>query len=256
MQKQRYDKPRQEKTLPGRWWQWAIVLLVALGFAGGYAVRSAKQPPKFYDELKPEKPQVALQQARQVDEKLDDLVQQVESDSDTDQVHTISFSQDEINAWLLHSLPKRFPKSLPKEVKELLIRLQPEDSALVMKIQSPFFSGFATATLDIGMGEQPNLVQIQLKRLYSGLFQVPVGKFRRSIVAGANRSGLYTTWDSDDLPAELTIDLNETLTDQLVRPAKILDVRTEDGIIEIDYQFLNEDAIAHAGSKHYVTSGR
>lgn len=216
---------------------WCCVLLIgaAVTGAGFWLFQSTKRPPDFYAELKPDRSQVTVARARKFDEKLEELNQQIQSDDL--QVHTIRFSQDEINAWLTHSLPEQFPRSVPTEVKELLVHLQPDDSSLVMKIQSSFFSGFATASVDLAMGEQPNLVNIELKRLYSGLLRVPVERFRKRIVTGANRAGLPTVWESDELPATLTIDLNQILKQELVRPATIVDIRTDDAAIEIDYRF-------------------
>ncbi len=176
--------------------------------------------------------------ARHFYEKIDELKQQIQSE--TGEELSISFSQDEINSWLSTTLPKRFPRTMPREVKELLVKLAPQQSSLVINIDSKYFEGFATADFDLSIGERPNLLEISLDRFYSGVLSVPIARFRQRIVNGAAKSKLPVTWDDDSLPANITVDLNQILRDQLIRPAEITAVEIQSETIQLQYQFLDE----------------
>lgn len=232
------DANSKRRCRRARWYQWAAVLLISVGLIGGYVLQSTQRPPNFYQELKAGLPHEVFENAKKFDNKIESL--KTEAQQPSEEIHTIRFTQDEINAWLTHALPRRFPKSVPREVDEMLVHLQPEDSSIVLKIDSKLFQGFATATVDIDVGDQPNLLQIHLKKLYSGLVQIPIGRFRKNLVEGANRSGLPTDWPSDKLPALLQVDLNKAMTENLTRPTRIVAIRTGEAAIEIDYRFVNQ----------------
>jgi len=227
--------PRRQR-LASCWWQWLMVVLVSLGLLAFYAFRSTAEPPSYYVQLVPQKMEDVIRNVRTFDEKVTSLNDQLAKSQDGENLQ-ISFSQDEINSWLMQSLPRRFPAQMPRELQEIRIKLQPDAASIVMKVNTAFFHGFVTADLDVSIGAKPNQLQVTLKRVYSGLATLPFARFRKQILEGAQKAGLEVDWPEGQTPTVISIELAELLSQQVSHSVEIKEVRIGQKTMSIDYQF-------------------
>lgn len=233
------SKSRQTATRrfrPRRWWIWIAGLTLLLFAALNYTWESTGEPPKYYAELLPENIEDMIENALEFDSKVESLNNQVVESARGEDLQ-ISFSQDEINSWLQHSLPQRAAGKLPRQLKEIRVRLDATESSLVMKIDAKYFRGYVTVDFDVAIGTQPNELQITLKQIYSGIATLPFTQFRQQIVEGVNNAGVEIRWPENQSPTVVSLDLDDLMTDQVARPVSIQKVTVADQQLIIDYQF-------------------
>lgn len=175
-----------------------MCLLIVGGLVGVsyWAMRQTKQVPEFYREAT---------SAEMTDVEMTRASEELEAEMETvrrDAVETGSweatFSQEQINAWLAHELPTKFPRIKRAGASEPRIALQDGKILAAIRISRGALNAVVSCELKVELTEQPNMIAVRLSNLRAGALPLPLDRFRRAISREASRGELEIHWDETD----------------------------------------------------------
>ncbi|MEM6691740.1 MAG: hypothetical protein AAF664_20090 [Planctomycetota bacterium] len=167
--------------------------LVGLSY---WAMRQTKQVPEFYRvattvEMSP----VEMTRAS---EELEAEMETVRRDAEETGSWEAAFSQEQINAWLAHELPEKFPRIKRAGASEPRIALQDEKILAAIRISRGALNAVVSCELKVELTEQPNMIAVRLSHLRAGALPLPLDRFRNAISREASRGGLEIHWDETE----------------------------------------------------------
>ena len=95
----------------------------------------------------------------------------------------ILFTEEEINAWLAHSLPKKHPDLLPEGFSDPRVHIEPDGISGACRVERGAISGVVSLKVDVRMA-QPNVCNARIRRAQLGNLPWPLNK----IITAANRT--------------------------------------------------------------------
>lgn len=181
--------------------RWLERILTVGMFAGIIAVcltywayRQTRAVPEFYE-------QAALTMPADVGRASDQLQRQVQELHDRVR-HTGSwqatFSDDQINAWLVRALPLTFPKLLPAGVQEPRVMIENGRLRAAARYKDPRIETVVSFEVAVELTDQPNVLAVRIENLRAGALPLPLERFRKGISREAAKSDLEVRWDQTD----------------------------------------------------------
>ncbi|MFK8113575.1 MAG: hypothetical protein AB8B91_15345 [Rubripirellula sp.] len=170
----------------------ALLLVIAL-FAGKWAVQQTKQVPDFYAK--------ATQPRQRDPEAVRHLtagVRQLRSEAAKIGSWRASFSDDDINAWLVEELPKKFPQLLAKGASEPRILIRNNRVLAAVRYKNRSIDTVISCELEVELTEQPNMLACRVIQLKAGALPLPISKFVKGISKEAAKGDIDIRWDVTD----------------------------------------------------------
>ena len=182
----------------------AVLALVALmaGAASWWALRQTKQVPEFYAEIgEMQKPML-----RRASRNVESEVRRLQKDAARVGTWQADFSVDEINAWLIQELPRKFPRLLAQGASDPRIAIRDGQLLAAVRYQHRHFDTVVSCRLSVELTEQPNILALKVSDLRAGALPIPLTKFVNGISREAARGGLDIRWDhTGDDPVALVV---------------------------------------------------
>lgn len=173
----------------------ALAMLVAIGMvASWWAVEQTHYVPEFYTRAtKPQHASVQPKSHRPTTE-----LQQVSADESETGVWNATFSDDEINAWLIEELPSKFPRLLAKGASEPRIVIEDNRVLAAARYKKGHLDIVISCELEVELTEQPNMLALRVKDLKAGALPLPLHNFLKGISSEAAKGDIDIRWDVTD----------------------------------------------------------
>ena len=180
-----------------RWIKRLCLLLAILAIFGSgiawWALQRAQQVPEFYTKAKQQMPVdlLAASETLKLDvEKLQDSAAQPGS-------WLATFTEEQINAWLVGELPKEFPRMLPAGVEEPRIVIENDRILAAARLKNSHIDTVISLVLKVKLTQQANVLAVRVEQLRAGSLPLPIQRFLRGISAEAKKSNIDVVWDMD-----------------------------------------------------------
>jgi hypothetical protein len=173
----------------------ALTLLLVIGLtAGWWAVEQTQHVPEFYaraTEPRPGSTAPASRHLTQEVELLQNTVAKIGSWNAT-------FSDSEINAWLIEELPKKFPRMLDKGASEPRLIIENDRVLAAVRYKNRRIDTVISCELEVELTEQANMLALRVKDLKAGALPLPLSNFLKGISTEAAKGDIDLRWDVTD----------------------------------------------------------
>ncbi len=109
-----------------------------------------------------------------------------------------TFTEAQINAWLVHQLPQEFSKVLPAGVEEPRVVIQDDKILAAARYKDSRIETVVSFELAIQLTAEPNVLALEVRQLKAGALPLPLGRFVDNITRRAARDELEIRWDQND----------------------------------------------------------
>ena len=167
-----------------------VLLLVAttLGF---WTVRQTQYVPEFYSRATERLPI----KTREASDRLQKDVLRLRDAAGQNGSWRASFSDAEINAWLVEELPKRFPKLLAKGVQDPRIVIEYDRVLVAARYKDRHWDTIVSFEVNVELTEEANLLALRVHNLRAGALPLPIGNFKKGITKEAAKGDIDVRWD-------------------------------------------------------------
>jgi hypothetical protein len=169
----------------------ASVGIILLTCGGWWAIEQTQQVPEFYSraiEASPESTEAASLHLQQE-------VEQLQSDAAKVGSWSASFSDDQINAWLIEELPRKFPQLLASGASEPRIVIEEGRLLAAVRYRNRRIDTVISCELTVELTEQPNMLALKVNHLMAGALPMPLNNFLRGITHEAAKGDIDIRWD-------------------------------------------------------------
>ncbi len=205
-----------------------VLLTVSIG-AGWWAIQQTKKVPDFYTQATKTSPEetAAATLRLQAD------VKQLQQDAGQRGSWNATFSDGEINAWLIQELPEKFPRLLARGVSDPRIVI--EDGRLLMAARYKDKRVDTVVSFEIHpeLTEEPNMLAIRVKDLRAGALPLPLESFLKGITREAARGDVDVRWDITDSGPVALVTVPSEHPNFVVSPVVIESLRLSEGQLQL-----------------------
>lgn len=197
-----------EKRLPqrgagcgcGGWLMAAVFLLAAVAGLIWFAINQAQRIPEFYGRLLESETPAAAKQGREFERNLITL----QNSARNHRPWRVDFTQDQINGWLAVDFPKKFPNSLPSQIKDPRAVLHQDELKLAFKYESTGITGVVVVTAEVFAIDQSNEIAVHVKDVRSGFIPLPANVWMERVSKAIRDAGVPFYWtNSDESPVAI-----------------------------------------------------
>ena len=170
-----------------------LVGLLAGGsfIAANWALEKTREVPDFYVQAKARTPADLDGVSRQLEHEVQVLTDQV---GHVGSWHAM-FTEDQINAWLVHQLPKEFSKILPRGVHDPRVVIQDGKVLAAARYTDHRIDTVVSFEVSIQLTEVPNVLAVEIRDLKAGSLPLPLNHFVHQISRRAAYDSLEVKWD-------------------------------------------------------------
>ncbi|WP_425614509.1 hypothetical protein NA78x_004378 [Anatilimnocola sp. NA78] len=169
-----------------------LVLLTAGGF--GFFTYQVQQVPQFYQQAIASSPQEQVQAGENFETEALELQNQIQRTGDW----RFELAADEINGWLATVLPEKFAGSLPPEVSDPRVAIEPNRLLAACKYKTVGIETVVSIELEAFLTEEPNVVAIRIHQVAAGRLPIPLKQYLDQITAEATQRGILIRWQELD----------------------------------------------------------
>ena len=184
--------------------RWFALIGVVVGAGasgtGWWVLRQTSHVPDFY--LQAEKSLPA--QVAEASQRLQTDVQQLQDDAAKRGSWAASFSDNEINAWLIEELPQKFPKLLASGARDPRVVIEDGRIRAAVRYTNHRIDTVISCEVEVELTEEPNRLAVRVKNLRAGALPLPLASFLKGITREAAAGGVDINWDfTEDGPVAL-----------------------------------------------------
>lgn len=165
--------------------------LVIGGTTAWWVVRQTRQVPDFYTRATSQLPERAAEASR----RLRADVRQLKEDAGKAGSWRARFSDDEINAWLVEELPKKFPRLLARGASEPRVVIEGDRILAAVRYKNRRIDTVVSCEVRVALTEQPNMLAVKITSLKAGALPLPLSKFLKGISKEAATGDIEVQWD-------------------------------------------------------------
>ncbi|WP_182866695.1 hypothetical protein [Stieleria mannarensis] len=180
------------------------LLVVSLGATAFWAHRETKKVPEFYERA------IATPPPQEVAESIEQLesdVQQLQDDVARPGAWEAEFAAEQINAWLIDQLPKRFPRLKAKGLQEPRIVIDDGVLMAAARFKDHRLDAVLSCELSVQLTDQPNRLAIAIDQIRAGALPLPLSQFKDRIKLIASKLNLNLQWETRDGESIALIDV-------------------------------------------------
>lgn len=202
----------------------------AFGFSAQWALRKTREVPDFYVQAARRMPTNVIEASRELEHEVEVLTNQVGQLGGWE----ATFTEAQINAWLVHQLPKEFSKVLPAGVEEPRVVIQDDKILAAARYRDSRIETVVSFEIAIQLTAEPNVLAIEVRHLRAGALPLPLGRFVDNITRRAARDELEIRWDKNDAGHPIALVTVPSIHPSYVRtPVIVESVTMTDGRIRM-----------------------
>ncbi len=205
-----------------------LVGLVLLGLCillGLY--RATRHVPDFYRQALI----VSPEQKQHYGEQFRDQVLQLKTTVARKEQFETTWSAAQINGWLATTVADHHVHQLPPGMHDLRVALEKGQARIGCRYQKGKIDTVVWLVVDIGLTDQPNVLELRLRGLKAGLVPFSLERFQAHVTTAMQRAKVSIRWieGADDLTARL--ELPERFADLPGRSVRFEKIELRDGIL-------------------------
>ncbi len=173
-----------------------LLVVVAVGAAGSawWVLRQTSEVPEFYTratlQLPQDVPAASAMLETEVVE-LQDAASQLGS-------WEARFSEGQINAWLVHQLPREFSQMLPPGIEDPRIAIEEGRILAAARYKNSRIDTVVSFEVKLALTEKANVMAVRIENLRAGSLPLPLQSFLKGITREASKGNLEVVWDMDE----------------------------------------------------------
>lgn len=181
-----------------RWIKRLFIVIAILMMVGGgvawWLFKQTRQVPEFYTRATAQLPVETAEASR----RLSADVEQLQKDAARLGSWRAEFSDDEINAWLVEELPKKFPRLLAKGASDPRVVIENGRILAAVRYKDSRIDTVISCEVQVALTEQPNMLALKVSGLKAGALPLPLSKFLRGITKEAAKGDIDVQWDLNE----------------------------------------------------------
>jgi hypothetical protein len=186
----------------------SLILLVAVAGVGLLvAWWGASHVPEFYERALTAEPE----QLAQAGDKLEENILELRNNSLADGQWRATFTDEQINGWLAVDLPEKFPRTLPPQVKDPRVAIEPDLAQVAARLETPRLTTVISLAVDVRLTDEPNELAIRIHQARAGMLPVPLSEWLDRVTEAAEEGGIPLRWaeEQGDPVAIVTVPLED-----------------------------------------------
>lgn len=169
-----------------------LLALVLVAMSGGWwALEQTQQVPEFYTRAAETLPASTEEASLHLQQE----VEQLQSDAAKVGSWNATFSGDQINAWLIEELPRKFPQLLASGASEPRIVIEDGRLLAAVRYKNRRIDTVISCALSVELTEQPNMLALHVNDLRAGALPIPLNNFLKGITREAAKGDVDIRWD-------------------------------------------------------------
>ncbi len=172
------------------------VVIVAVGIllAGNWALKKTQEVPDFYRQATALPELNSAEQSRELESEVEELADRVGQLGGWE----ATFTEEQVNAWLMHQLPLEFASLLPTGVHEPRVAIRDGKVLVAARYQNPRIETVVSFEVHAQLTPEPNVLAVKISDLKAGALPLPLNRFINHISKRAARSALRIRWDDNE----------------------------------------------------------
>lgn len=171
-----------------------VALAAGFGFVTWWVARATQQVPEFYQLAVQQPSQDLEQQKEELEARFEKLSKQVRRVGSW----RVTFTSDQINAWLASELSDHFPDVLPVGTEDPRVMVQDGKVLVAARYKRGRVDTVISFELYARLTDEPNVVALQVHHLRAGALPIPINHFSDKISKAASRGDLQVRWEIED----------------------------------------------------------
>ncbi len=172
-----------------------FTVAVVVGLTGGWwALEQTQHIPEFYTRATQSLPTSTAEASQHLQQE----VEQLQNDAGRVGSWNATFSDDQINAWLIEELPEKFPRLLASGASEPRIVIEENRLLAAVRYKNHRIDTVISCELSVELTEQPNMLALRVNHLKAGALPLPLSKFLKGISQEAAKGGVDIRWDETE----------------------------------------------------------
>lgn len=167
------------------------VMLSSGGVAAWWLIRQTRQVPDFYTRATAQAPDTTAEASR----RLQADVKRLKADAAKVGFWRAQFSDEEINAWLVEELPKKFPRLLARGASQPRVVIEGDRMLAAVRYKNRRIDTVISCELQVALTEEPNMLALKVNGLKAGALPLPLSKFLKGISKEAANGDIDVRWD-------------------------------------------------------------
>ena len=182
-----------------------IALLLASGAGLYWLYRAAGQAPEFYVQALELPPPQAAARGREFERGVLNLNNELRRGGRWQ----ARFSAAQINGWLAHDLPQKFPGALPPGASEPRLAIDAQKIQIACRYHSGGWQSVVSLSAEPYLTGEPNVLAIRIHQARVGSLPIPLKQFLDDATHRGAAAGIPLRWtqEGDDPVAIITIPL-------------------------------------------------
>ena len=205
-----------------------LTLMILLGIAAGvawWAARQTKHVPEFYAQAVKSPPADPIKASRRMQEQVEKLRESATKIGSW----KATFTDQEINAWLMQELPEKFPQLLKRGVKEPRLVIEDDRMLIAAQYKDKRIETVVSFEIRAKLTEEPNMLALHISNLRAGALPLSLDRFRAGITKEAAKGDLRVRWDMTDTGPIALIEVPTEHPKYVVSPVIVESVKLEQG---------------------------
>ncbi len=203
-----------------------IAMMLVLG--GGVAwwlVQQTRHVPEFYARATQRLPKPSGELSRRMHAD----VKKLQRDVATVGYWRAELSDDEINAWLVEELPRKFPRLLARGASDPRVVIEDDRILVAVRYKNRRIDTVISCEVQVALTEQPNMLALKLRQLKAGSLPLPLSKFRKGISKEAARGDVDVRWDTNESGPIALVTVPSEDPRYVINPVTVESVELSDG---------------------------
>jgi hypothetical protein len=175
---------------------WFAIAVSILGMLGLWlAYRATQQVPEFYREVLATP--LTPPELRRTGDALEREILELHNDARREGRWEAIFAEPAINAWLAADLERKFPESLPPEVRDPRVRITAQNIQLACRYETEHWQTVVSVTADVYLTKVPNELAVRIREVHAGQLPLPLKKVVEEVSRQAARHGVPLRWSQE-----------------------------------------------------------
>jgi hypothetical protein len=168
----------------------AVVVLGLLGVAVLGLFNAVHREPEFYQQAMLVEPNIHADAGDELEQGILDL----HNDVRTVGTWEATFTEEQINGWLVSDLPEKFPRVLPRGTQEPRIAIDKDAIRVACRFDNGKIKTVISMALGVDLTTETNTLAVRVSKLRAGLLPVPLKHFLDKISTAARRGDIPLRW--------------------------------------------------------------
>lgn len=204
-----------------------LAILVLASLCGWWLFRQSRVVPEFYHQAT----KLSHSDPKSGSYQLEANVTKLQRDASQPGSWEASFSEDDINAWLIQQLPLKFKQLQTSGVSDPRINIQRNHLLAAARYTDAKLDTVISCELHVELTAAPNLLAVDIRKLKAGAISLPLGHFIDGVSAEAAKAGITIRWNRTESGLTALVQVPIERTEYAYSPVIIDSIQLIDGAI-------------------------